>query len=197
MFLTGRVMGQVHFFAVRDDLIILLAAVERRGPLTYTRTGNFDRAVCERFDRGTDIPGLGQATADSATTCDAFLVTIPDVPVRIRPLETYSGERRCCVDQFVNPDTVVFSPGGLWGEGAVLSGRAGTVSDTATAKDLMGRFRSGLKKSFRRVRAYWVGPGAYDLLRGGHRLTASVRSPREFDLALDPPGDAGVETPEL
>lgn len=189
----GRVMGQVHFFAARDDLITLLAAVERRSPLTYTRMGNFDRPVCERFDRGTDIHSLGQATANSATACDAFLVTTPDVPVHVRAVETYSGERRYCIDQFVNPDTVVFSPGGLWAEAAILSGRAGTVSDTATAKDLMGRFRFGLRKSFRRVKAYWVGPGAYDLLRAGYRLTASVESPREFDLTLDPPGDAEVE----
>jgi hypothetical protein len=190
-------VGQFHFFAVRDDLLLLLVAVERRGPLSYTRMGNFDRAECDRFDRGFDIPGLGRAATDSASACDSFLVTVPDVPVRLRSLETATGERRYCVDQLINPDTLEFSPGGLLGEEAVLSGRVATVSDTAMAKDLMGRFRSGVKKSFRRVKAYWVGPGAFDLLRAGYRLTASVGSPREFDLALNPPGNAGLGTPGL
>jgi hypothetical protein len=168
-----------------------LATVEQRGPLTYTRMGNFERAECERFDRGSGIAGLGHAAADSATACDSFLVTVPDMPVRLRSLDTKTGERRYCIDQFINPDTVEFSPGGLWGEGAVLSGRVATVSETPIAKDLMGRFRSGVRKSLRKVKSYWVGPGAFDLLCTGCRLTASVRSPREFDLALDPP--AGVK----
>jgi hypothetical protein len=189
--------SRLHFFAVRDDLLALLATAERRGPLTYTRTGNFDRVVCDRFDRGPEIPGLGQAVADSASAGDAFLVTTPDVPVRLRSLDTASGVRRYCIDQLINPDTVVFSPGGMWGQGVVVCGRVATVSDTAIARGIMSRFRSGLKKSFHRVRAYWVGPEALALLRAGHRLTASARSPREFDLAFDPTGGEKDVTSEV
>ena len=45
------------------------------------------------------------------------------------------------------------------------------------------------KKSFNKIRAYYVGPGAERLLRAGFRLTDAVQSPPSYDLQLLPDAD--------
>jgi hypothetical protein len=46
----------------------------------------------------------------------------------------------------------------------------------------MKRFNSAVKKTFTKVKAFYVGPKALELLERGMRLTISAQSPREFDL---------------
>ncbi len=95
---------------------------------------------------------------------------------------TAAGVERFCVDQLVNPDTIWFTPGGVWGEDFVLNGRVGTASDSDPSRYLMKRFDSAFKKRFRKIKAFLVGPGALAFLEAGKRLTAAVQSPRDFDL---------------
>jgi hypothetical protein len=49
----------------------------------------------------------------------------------------------------------------------------------------MKRFRAAMKESFTRVRAFWVGPQAMELLRNGKRLTLAEQCPPEMDLKLE------------
>ena len=93
------------------------------------------------------------------------------------------------MDQFYNPDTITFSPGGRWTEDVLLYGRFATVSAFFSdyAKRLMNRFRYQSEKHFVRVRGSYVGPGAMALLKAGKRLTIAQQSPREFDLSLSGP----------
>ena len=43
-------------------------------------------------------------------------------------------------------------------------------------------FAKPIKKHWAHVKSYYVGPEALEVLRKGGRLTASVRSPKEYDL---------------
>ena len=95
-----------------------------------------------------------------------------------------SGGTNYHVDQVFNPDTVIFTPGGLWTEEIVLNGRFATASLSEQAKRLMTRFSHQVKKHFVRVKAYHVGPKAFGLLESGKRLTIAQQSPREVDLTL-------------
>ena len=174
-------MKQLHFFALKDDLLPVLESVERGGALTYVQMGQSQTPDYESFAHGAEIPNLGKARTDSASSGESFLVTGRNVSVNVRPIRGADVERYA-IDQLVNPDTITFTPGGIWGEDVVLSGRATTVSDSAPAQELMKRFNSAFKKHFRKVKAYSVGPRAFALLTAGKRLTASAQSPREFDL---------------
>jgi hypothetical protein len=71
-------------------------------------------------------------------------------------------------------------------EDVLLNGHVGTVSDSALAGELMKRFQTAFRSHFSKVGAFLVGPTALALLDAGKRLTASARSPREFDLTRRP-----------
>lgn len=181
-------MSQILFFALREDLIPILEVVESKGPLKYALTGNFMatdlKGGIRVLETGAGIPELGTASGDQQMACDSFLVCERDAEIRLRCFRGVDGDR-VCVDQFVNPDTVTFTPGGVWNGEVVLSGRVATVSDTAVAQALMRRFKSAIKKAFTKVGAYYVGPNALVLLKSGRRLTNAVQSPPEFDLRAD------------
>lgn len=175
-------MRQIHFFALREDHLPVLEAVELHGPLKYVRTGNFTEPGLRIFAKGCEIPDLGKAGCDSSISCDTYLVAEANQLVNVRHIKTSKGIDRYCVDQLINPDTVTFTPAGLWKDGIVLAGRVATVSDTAIAQAIMKRFSSALKKRFVRVRAYLVGTQAVALLDAGKRLTVGEQCPTEGDL---------------
>jgi hypothetical protein len=47
----------------------------------------------------------------------------------------------------------------------------------------MKRIQAAVKKTFSKVKAFYVGPKALALLENGKRLAGAVQSPREFDLS--------------
>jgi hypothetical protein len=180
-------MKYIHFHALKEDLLPVLEAIETKGPLKYTRTGNFIRADFKGdagvFYSGAEIPNLGKATVDSSHACDTYLVCKRDTPINLNEFQGVGGVERVSIDQLLNPDTVGFTAAGIWNEDIILEGRIATVSDSQASQELMKRFHSAIKKSFQKVRAFYVGPKALTLLESGKRLTMSAQSPREFDLA--------------
>ena len=181
-------MKHIHFYAVKEDLLPLLEIVDSKGPLKYARMGNFSReelknGICV-FASGAALPNLGKATADSSAACEAFLVCDREATINPRAVQAVDGER-ICVDQLANPDSVVFKPGGIWNEEILLEGSIGTASESQASQALMKRFQAAIKKTFTKVKAFYVGPKALALLKSGKRLTISAQSPPEFDLTLD------------
>lgn len=180
-------MKQIYFFGLKEDLLPMLALVESKGALKYVRTGNFlgdqvnDSVVT--FGAGAELPNLGKATADQWTGCDSFLVSDPTTPINLRALQAIGGDR-VCLDQLENPDSIVFNPGGVWSDDVVLNGCIGTASESQVSQTLMKRFQAAIKKSFTKVKAFYVGPNALKLLESGIRLAGAVQSPRELDLSL-------------
>ena len=187
-FLNKQSMKQIHLFALKEDLLAIIEAVECKGPLKYVRTGNFvSEAIKDgiiAFAVGAELPNLGKASADQSIGCDAYLVCEPETPINLRRFQAYDGRERVCVDQLVNPDTVVFRPAGVWNEDVVLSGSVGTASDSPASQALMKRFHVAVRKTCSKVKAFYVGPRAFVLLESGKRLAGAVQSPREFDLTL-------------
>ena len=60
---TVTAMKQIHFFALKDDLLPVLDDVERDGFLKYVRTGNCLSGDFDQYLHGADIPYLGKASA--------------------------------------------------------------------------------------------------------------------------------------
>ena len=179
-------MKQVRFYALRGDIVPVLEAIERDGPLQYVAMDNALRADFATFHRGADIPNLGKADRDSGSACTAFVVTATTAPLTVRRIMGTDGNPRYCMDQLVNPDTVVFRPAGMWSDDILLDGLVGTASSSLIAQGLMKRFNSAINKRFTNVKAYRIGPEALALLKAGKRLTISARSSREFDLTMAP-----------
>jgi hypothetical protein len=182
-------MKQIHFFGLKEDLLAMLELLESKGPLKYVRTGNFLSDEVKNggsvFTSRANIPNLGKATADQTAGCETFLVCEAHSPVELRRFRGYDGRERICIDQLANPDSVVFTPAGMWNDDVVLNGCVGTASDSQISGALMKRFLAAVKKTCSKVRAFYVGPKAFVLLQNGKRLAGAVQSPREFDLVAE------------
>lgn len=176
-------MKQILFFSLRSDLIPVVETVEKITQLKYIRTGNCSIPQIEPLSSALDIPDLGKANFGTASGCASYLVCKRDTAVNIRSVATAGGTPLFLVDQLMNPDTVVFTPAGVWSEDILLHGRVATNSHTAHAQELMKLFHTAFSKKFTKVRAFYVGPQALNWLRSGKRLTISDQSSREFDLA--------------
>lgn len=179
----------VHFYAAGSDLLPVLAEVEAKQRIVYVPMDpivNPEGApIPERYTHGADLPDLGRATDASASSCHGYLVTHERQVVTPRRITSDDGTIWYAIDQLANPDTVEFSPGGVWTDEIVLYGRAATVSDTKPAQRLMRLFRNAIKRHFVRIRAFWIGPEAESLLDAGKRLTPAAQCPPEMDLARE------------
>jgi hypothetical protein len=173
---------RLHFYATRDDLIPWLASVERALPVDYVRMANSPVGTAQAYAMAADIPALGHASSPSAGTGERFLVVRKSHRVVVRRVAADDGRTRYCFDQLANPDSITFAPGGLYGTDVLLHGGVATASQSADSLALMKVFAKPLRASFRRIKAYWVGPEAEALLDGGARLTISAHAPTDFDL---------------
>jgi hypothetical protein len=186
-------MKTIHFHALKDDLLLMLELVEQQGSLKYVRIGNFVKNELNEgigvIENARQIPHLGQATAASSTASQSFLVSARNTQINLRNLRGTAGVERVCLDQLVNPDTVVMNPGGMWGEDVLLEGQIGTASSSPISQGLMKRFNAAIRKTYQKIRALYVGPRALVLLESGKRLTMSAQAAPEFDLVRDNPRD--------
>jgi len=172
-----------HFFATADDLLPMFSLVEGKRSLKYTRTGNFDVPIASSYSTAVALPTLGERVAHpDAVACPAYLVTEREAEIQFREIALSSGGRKWAVDQLVNPDSTVFSHGGIYGDDVLLYGRVSTVSTSTLAASLQRTFESALKRSFERVQAFYVGSHAMKLLEQGYRLTSGANSSTEYDL---------------
>lgn len=113
-----------------------------------------------------------------------YLITPAAEPVIVRSTPHCSGSVRYALDQSTNPKSICLLHGSFYSERVLLDGRVCTVSDDPTSLQLYRVYSSAVAKHFGRVRAYYVGPHAFEFLRSGYRLTIGADSPTDFDLAL-------------
>jgi len=172
-----------QFFATADDLLPVFDQIESKQLLAYTMAGLFAEPNLTRVARGASMPTLRERlTNPNASNSPQYLVSPVHVPVAVREVPQYSGGIRYAVDQLINPDSVVLSHGGFFRPEILLYGSVGTASDSPVATALYRAFANSIAKLFSRVRGYWVGPEAVELVRRGCRLTIGADSPQEYDL---------------
>lgn len=180
-------MKTIRFFALKEDLLSILDAVEMDFEIVYSPFGNFLESdpFDNEFAHARLIPNLGKAMGSQASTCEAFLLSAKGSSINREKFLSESGERRVAVDQRMNPHSVVLRPCGLWDANTVISGTIGTVTDSDEANRIIRLFEKTIKKSFKKIKAFYVGPEAYQMLLKGQRLAcAAVESPPEFDLQI-------------
>jgi hypothetical protein len=175
-------MAQIRFFATRDDLEKLLERFEQSQPVSYWATDEAGASKAMSWNRGHDLPALGAAEGTSTPACRSFLVRpVGMVPV-VRRVRQDAGSVVSIVDQLENDASAVFTPAGRYNALVMLPGTFGSVWDDPDSKALLRGFSGALRKTFSKVRAYWVGPEALAALHEGIRLTISPHAAPEFDL---------------
>jgi len=120
--------AQIHFFATEMPL---LEAVEDAKDIRYVQGGRSDTDAAKSYSTVTALPNLGKASAESAVNCRTFLICHRTEVVRAREV----AGPAYVFDQLLNPNTVTFTPGGLWGDDILLHGRFALASKEAFSSE--------------------------------------------------------------
>lgn len=178
------IRNQTLFYATAQDLSEVLSSLESQKDLQYTLAGMFDSKELQTYLSYRDIPDLGRAFHRSAVANRRYLVSLQGTALRIRDVPQNKGGVLFAVDLSLNEDSIVFSPGGRYRNDVMLYGMIGALSPPpgAASKNLYTFVAKGFRKDFKKVREYFVGPEALDLMASGVRLTLDATTPPEFDL---------------
>lgn len=171
------------FFATPDDLLPVLLGSEARQPVAYTLCGHVHEPSVVRYYTARDLPTLFlPASTESALSGAAYLVTEAGTDVILRPLSPFEEKQRWAVDQLYNPHSIILRHGGLYGDNVLLQGEVRTANKTKVALRLQRAFDAAIRRSFVKIRAFYVGRQAEALLDSGWRLTAAQQCPKDLDL---------------
>lgn len=172
----------IAFFAANEDLKAVAAAIETEQRLKYVLAGLFDTPDLSIAGSAKDVELFGIAQKGDQAQERSYLIAPASREINVREVPQRRGGVKYAIDQMQNPASVVIKPGGRYGDIAVISGQVGTAVDDASALELFKSFEREIKRRFSKVKSYYVGPSAKELMDSGARLTASVRSPAEYDL---------------
>jgi hypothetical protein len=178
------IRNQIFFYATAQDLSGVLSSLEAQKDLQYALAGMFDSKELQTYLSYRDIPDLGRAFHRSAVANRQYLVSLKGTAVRMQDVPQYAGGVLFAVSLKLNEDSIVFSPGGRYRDDVLLYGMVGTLSPppSVASKNLYTFAAKAFRKDFAKVREYFVGPEAFDLMASGVRLAMDATSPSEFDL---------------
>lgn len=173
-----------HTIATAADWTPILHALEEILPIKYVESGLFPYPQPKAYSSYKELPLFGQARYGDAVQEPRYLVMNKESVVISRLVRLNTGETRYAADHENNPESVVFSPGGILDlPKAVVSGEVSKLSHLGASEVIFRAFAKLIRKHFRNIRAYWVGSEALSLKAEGYRLTSGVRNPLKYDLS--------------
>src|SRR5580704_15400161 len=183
----AMIRNQILFYATAQDLSGLLSSLEVQKDLQYTLAGMFDSKELQTYLSYRDIPDLGRAFYRSAVANRRYLVSLKGTVLRIRDVPQNSGGVLFAVDLMLNGDSIVFSPGGRYSNDVMLYGMIGTLSPppSVASKNLYTFVARAFRKDFKKVREYFIGSEALDLMASGVRLAMTQLHLRSLTLDRD------------
>jgi hypothetical protein len=171
--------NQLEIFATPTDFVSLLRAVQKVQPLKLVQAGLSETSDVRSFNTLEEVHDAVSTSDGAGPTLLAFeqgaSPTVREVPQR-------KGGTRYAIDQLENPGSVTLHPRGAIGGSILLAGQIGTTSEDLRALKVFKAFSTAVRAQFVKVKSYWVGAEALRLLDGGMRLTATPKSPPEYDL---------------
>jgi hypothetical protein len=175
------VSKQLHIFATRSDLVTGLEQFEKENPVRYALSGLNDGPLFQCYESLLEWSDLGKNATGDHISGPTFLVVSKDTEIRTEQVQQLDGSVRYALSQKLNPESITFSPGGLFGDRTIVCGHTGTI--WKTQQSLYDRFAGLIAKGFARIGSYRIGPEAERLMDSGYRMvTLSINSPKIYDL---------------
>jgi len=173
----------IHFFATKHDLESLFVAVESQRPLKYTQAGMFEAPETITFASGLQLPNLGFTPTGEHTLEPFWLITDANTKVQVEVVPQRHGGTRYGIDPGLNPESVVIWPGGVFEKSCVIAGQVGTAMINPISTELVNLFARQIRRYFKRIKSFYVGPEAEQLFDAGYRLTHGVKTATVSDLS--------------
>jgi hypothetical protein len=173
---------QIHFFATSADWELCAPLMKESAGLQYILAGSFDSRAINKWNSILSIPNIGRAIHGDMNHEPSYLVIPGDTELNIRNIPQRNGRTKYAIDQLENPKSITLSMGGIINENCIISGMLGTSSPDDHSLVLFKKFPKILRSNFGKVKSFFVGPTALDLLNKGYRLTSNIKSPQLYDL---------------
>lgn len=180
--MTGK---ETAFFAIENDLDLILIEIEEDFDIKYVKSGRFTTNEPIVYSSFSDIPYLGYTdSGDWAGSDHRFLITAKDSVVQMEKVVQRKGGVLFFVDPELNSNSIELTVNGIYTkkQNVIIAGRTAIVSKDGFAKNLYKSLSSKLKKKFKRIGGYYVGPKAEEKLKQGWRLVQIEKAPKEYDL---------------
>jgi hypothetical protein len=173
---------QIFFFADADDLKPVVKEFEANNSVTYAQTGLQDDKNPVTHESLLALPDLGSVSHGDWNHTKSFLVMQKGDTVKVREVPQRAGGTKYAIDQMLNANSIVFKPSGIFKDQILVAGSAGTVSQDAFSVKSFTAISKLIKKSFKKIGTFYVGPNAKQKLSAGWRLVTLDKSPKEYDL---------------
>ncbi|WP_103072483.1 hypothetical protein [Aquimarina sediminis] len=177
---------QIMFHILKEDISDIIQEVETEFDVKYFRRGLFDNKDIITHKSLLEDSSIGFARSGDWNDLDAYLVIPNDTKLNVRDIPQRKGGTKYAVDQLENPKSVEIKLGGIYknGDQVNIAGRIGTVSDDPFSKQVYKSFVSKIKKKFKRIGSFYIGPKAEEKLREGWRLVTNEKMSKDFDLPV-------------
>jgi hypothetical protein len=173
---------QFMFYATAGDLTPMLSILEAQKKLQYTPMRRVVSDRAQIYLSYAEIPDFGRTYDPTAVMNQNYLVALQGTAVQVETIYPRTGGVNFSIGQNLNEDTVTLSPGGMYGQDALLYGSIATVSESDASFNLYDFMVELYLARFAPVNEFFLGPEAFDLWKSGVRLTTSATSPTKFDL---------------
>jgi len=177
---------QTMFFAILEDVENILQEIETTIGIRYYKAGLLDTASIPTYNSIFDAPNLGFALSGDWNRIDSYIILKEATSLNIREVPQSAGGKKFAVDQMNNPKSIELKLGGIYQdkENVIVAGRVATISDDSDSSELYKLFSNKIKKTFRKIDAFYVGQIAEKKLKEGWRLVTNEKSPKEYDLSF-------------
>ncbi|MEW6536851.1 MAG: hypothetical protein AB1454_14670 [Candidatus Auribacterota bacterium] len=162
------------FFATDNDLAKLFEKILAKRNLKFILCGLFDEPIIH-----------SKKTDSQFNPFSNYLVADYDLVIKVRSVPQKKGGKKFAIDQLENPKTVGLHLGGLIENHRLVAGQIGTATEDKTSLEIYKLLAKEIRKEFEKIKSYYVGKEASCLLDEGTRLTATKKSPQEYDLFRD------------
>lgn len=177
---------QIMFFAILEDIEPIFQEFEHTLDISYYLAGLHNDSKVFVANTIFEIPNLGVAAFGDWNQIDRYLILKRKEILNIREIVQKGGNIKYAIDQMNNPKSIELKVGGIYlqKEKVIVAGRVATISNDSDSIELFKLLSTKIKKYFKKIDSFYVGPMAETKLKEGWRLVTNERASSDYDLTL-------------
>lgn len=174
---------QMRFFMTKEDLLILSDELESKIDIAFYHRMNIKTVEGRRFNSIRELPDLGINKCGSHHV-ESFLVLPEQKDVVIEEFPQKDGNIHYAIDQKMNEDSIIFWPGGFYGDSYLIHGNIGTISNTEVSEKIYNYFYRAIRKICKKqIDSFWYSENVRKLEKV-RLITISIRENPAYDIKI-------------
>ena len=162
---------QIPIFATQNDLSEVLIEVSMQKQLSFVDSGLFDQALPSIFN---DVKNIQPFRT--------YLAFDRGASIETRKVPQRDGSMRYAV-QLDSIHGVSIYSGALIEGRRLLAGQIAPFGEEVSSSEIYALIAKVVRSRFEKIKSFYVGPEAVQLLESGVRLAPTAKSPEIYDLA--------------